>query len=233
MAEGLPDVNILTNSGIETPDADKSTNSKEERQSKKGSVQKRISHFFRLKKKTQSNERKNQQESKLKEIKELFPFSRIQTNQGKAIEEILCNALESVDLETVKFIVGQKKIYTTASAEFALREALSKAKTKVASLEGEEKSKQGGKLREIVKLLNEWLVIQNDHAPSVNGLDRAELEKAESENNSISEEDGNSTTSDQITPFLVSQTVMSIAAPLQMLTMCLQLKVLLTMKSLW
>ncbi|WP_264736263.1 TomO hydrophobic C-terminal domain-containing protein [Wolbachia endosymbiont (group A) of Rhinocyllus conicus] len=226
---GLSDVNILTNSGIETPDADKSTNSKEERQSKKGSVRKRLSNFFRPKKKTQSNERstslrelftlretideaeaeinglqgeeKNQQESKLKEIKELFPFSRIQTNQGKAIEEILCNALESVDLETVKFIVGQKKIYITASAEFALREALSKAKTKVASLEGEEKSKQGGKLREIVKLLNEWLVIQNDHAPSVNGLDRAELEKAESENNSISEEDGNSTTSDQITPF--------------------------------
>ncbi|WP_353270843.1 lipase family protein [Wolbachia endosymbiont (group A) of Hedychridium roseum] len=144
---GLSDVNILTNSGIETPDADKSTNSKEERQSKKGSVQKRLSNFFRPKKKTQSNERstslrelftlretineaeaeinglqgeeKNQQESKLKEIKELFPFSRIQTNQGKAIEEILCNVLESVDLETVKLIVGQKKIYITASAEFA------------------------------------------------------------------------------------------------------------------
>ncbi|WP_264328645.1 lipase family protein [Wolbachia endosymbiont (group A) of Andrena hattorfiana] len=210
LAEGLPDVNILTNSGIETPDADKSTNSKEERQSKKGSVRKRLSNLFRPKKKTQSNERstslrelftlretineaeaeinglqgeeKNQQESKLKETKELFPFSGIQTNQGKAIEEILCNVLESVDLETVKLIVGQKEIYMTASAEFALREALSKAKTKVASLEGEEKSKQGGKLREIVKLLSEWLyVIQNDHAPSVNGLDRAELEKAESE----------------------------------------------------
>ncbi|WP_353270447.1 hypothetical protein [Wolbachia endosymbiont (group A) of Myopa testacea] len=88
-----------------------------------------------------------------------------------------------------------------------------------------------------MKLLSEWLyVIQNDHAPSVNGLDRAELEKAESEkivaastelekveseakfeklasvqdlyldhvqsvNNNISEEDINSTTSDQITPF--------------------------------
>lgn len=142
-------------------------------------------------------EEKNQQESKLKEIKELFPFSRIQTNQGKAIEEILCNVLESVDLETVKLIVGQKKIYITASAEFALREALSKAKTKVASLEGEEKSKQGGKLREIVKLLSEWLVIQNDHAPSVS-------DELDSSSKDVSDTTG--TLANQSTEYITLQT---------------------------
>ncbi|OAL97410.1 MAG: hypothetical protein TV42_02190 [Wolbachia endosymbiont of Dactylopius coccus] len=124
-------------------------------------------------------EEKNRQGSELKKIEELFKgsLSEIQTNQGKAIEGTFFNAIEDANFEAVKLIMELGGIKAT---EPILQAALKKANEKYGSGELRKKDKQ--EIREIIDFLSAKLSeIQNDHVPSINVLNRAELEKARSE----------------------------------------------------
>ncbi|WP_250295595.1 TomO hydrophobic C-terminal domain-containing protein [Wolbachia endosymbiont of Oedothorax gibbosus] len=98
----------------------------------------------------------------------------------KTIEELADAIAELKFKKAKKCIKEQESITVTASDKSILKEAIKKAGTKIDGLQGKKRNEQESKLQKIKDLINEKLyVIQNDHAPSVNGLDRAELEKAD------------------------------------------------------
>ncbi len=95
----------------------------------------------------------------------------------------LIDAIKKLDFKKARECIKKRKsIILITSAESMLKGVVEEAKKEISDLPGKERNKQESKLQEIRDLINEKLyVIQDDHVPSVNGLDRAELEKAESE----------------------------------------------------